>query len=82
MRSGVRHKYPISAGEGSKMTRGYRFTVRLAEPEIRLIKRFADENHVLSSVAIRRLLSMGLDFQNLTRSKDVHQTKARTLPIG
>jgi hypothetical protein len=64
------------------VTRGHRFTVRLAEPEIRLIKRFADENHVLSSVAIRRLLSMGLNFQNRTRSKDVHQTKARTLPIG
>jgi hypothetical protein len=64
------------------MTRAYRFTVRLAEPEIRSIRRFADEHHVLSSVAIRRLLSMGLYFEDRARAEGVHQTKARPLPIA
>lgn len=63
------------------MTRAYRFTVRLAEPEIRSIKRFANKHHVLSSVAFRRLLSMGLYFEDRARPKNVHQTKADPFPL-
>ena len=42
------------------MTRECRFTVRLADQEIALIKAFADEKHLIDSVALRWLIALGL----------------------
>jgi hypothetical protein len=42
------------------MARGRRITVRLADWEIQSVRRFADENHLLPSVAVRWLLNGGL----------------------
>jgi len=42
------------------MARARRITVRLADLEIQSVRKFADENHVLPSVAVRWLLSVGL----------------------
>ena len=41
------------------MARGRRITVKLADLEIQSVRKFADENHVLLSVAVRWLLSAG-----------------------
>jgi hypothetical protein len=64
------------------MSRPYRLTVRLTETDIRSIRRFADAKQVLPAVAVRRLLSVGLAFENRVGTQDVHQTKTRPLPIG
>jgi hypothetical protein len=66
------------------MARGSRFTVRLADLEIQSIKKFAEENHVLTSWAVRWLLSAGLASQTRSRPPGVHQTavSTRPLPIG
>jgi hypothetical protein len=42
------------------MARGRRITVRLADWEIQSVRRFADENHLLPSVAVRWLLTVAL----------------------
>ena len=55
------------------MARGSRLTVRLADLEIQSITKFADENHVLPSVAVRWLLSAGLATETRSRPPDVHQ---------
>jgi hypothetical protein len=68
----VRHKY--------NMARGSRITVRLADLEIQSITKFADENHVLPSVAVRWLLAMGLASETRSRSPDVHQTPVSSRP--
>jgi hypothetical protein len=49
------------------MTREHRYTLRLAETELAAIKDFADERHVLPSVALRRLVSVGLMQENRAR---------------
>ena len=49
------------------MTRGHRFTVRFAETEVAAIKNFADEAHVITSVALRRLIQLGLGVENRAR---------------
>jgi hypothetical protein len=63
------------------MTRGRRITVILADLEIQSVRKFADENHVLPSVAVRWLLSAGLASE--TRRRDVHPpVSTRPLPVG
>ena len=62
------------------MARGRRITVRLADLEIQSITKFADENHVLPSVAVRWLLSAGLAAETRSRPQNVHQTPAPTRP--
>jgi hypothetical protein len=62
------------------MARGSRLTVRLADLEIQSIKKFAEENHVLTSWAVRWLLSAGLATETRSRSPGVHQTPAPTRP--
>jgi len=66
------------------MTRECRFTVRLADQEIASIRAFADEKHVIESVALRWLLSLGLASETRSRPHDVHQTPVsiRPVPIG
>jgi hypothetical protein len=66
------------------MARGSRFTVRLADLEIQSIKKFAEENHVLTSWAVRWLLSAGLACENRSRPQNVRQppVSTRPLPIG
>jgi hypothetical protein len=59
------------------MARARRLTVRLADLEFQSIRKFAGENHVLPAVAVRRLLSVGLAFENRIGAQDVHQTKTR-----
>jgi hypothetical protein len=46
------------------MARERRFTVRLADREMKSIRQFAQQNHVLPSVALRRLLEVGLAENN------------------
>jgi hypothetical protein len=55
------------------MPRQQRFTVRLADREIDLIEKFANENHVVKSVALRRLLEVGLAWGNRGELPDVGQ---------
>jgi hypothetical protein len=62
------------------MARGSRLTVRLADLEIQSIKNFAEENHVLTSWAVRWLLSAGLASETRSRPHDVHQTPVPTRP--
>jgi hypothetical protein len=66
------------------MARPRRFTVRLADQEIASIKAFADEKHLIESVAVRWLLSAGLASETRSRPQDVHQTQisTRPAPIG
>jgi hypothetical protein len=66
------------------MARGSRFTVRLADWEIQSVRRFADENHLLPSVAVRWLLSAGLASEARSRPQNVHQKQvsSRPAPIG
>jgi hypothetical protein len=52
----VCHKY--------NMARELRFTVRLEEREMQSIRQFATQNHVLPSVALRRLVEVGLAENN------------------
>ena len=61
------------------MTRERRLTVRLADQEIASIKAFADEKHVIESVALRWLLALGLASE-IHRPQDVHQTPVPTRP--
>jgi hypothetical protein len=42
------------------LTRERRLTVRLADQEIASIKAFADEKHLIESVAVRWLIAVGL----------------------
>ena len=60
------------------MARASRITVRLADLEIQSVRKFADEKHVLPSVAVRWLLSAGLAYE--TRRHDVHRTPGPTRP--
>jgi hypothetical protein len=46
------------------MARERRFTVRLATREMQSIKQFAEQNHVITSVALRRLVEAGLLLEN------------------
>ena len=62
------------------MTRERRLTVRLADQEIASIKAFADEKHVIESVALRWLLAMGLASEARSRPHDVHQKQVSTRP--
>jgi hypothetical protein len=62
------------------MARGSRFTVRLADWEIQSVRRFADENHLLPSVAVRWLLTVGLASETRSRPKNFHQTPVPTRP--
>ena len=66
------------------MTRERRLTVRLADQEIESIKAFADEKHVIESVALRWLIAMGLASETWSRPQNVHQkpVPTRPLPIG
>jgi hypothetical protein len=64
------------------MARVHRLTVRLTDTEIRSVKSFADAKHVFPAVAVRRLLSVGLIFENRVGAQDVSQTKTRPLPVG
>ena len=63
------------------MARGRRITVRLADLEIQSITKFADENHVLPSVAVRWLLSVGLVSETRSRPPDGHQKPVPTRPV-
>jgi hypothetical protein len=62
------------------MTRERRLTVRLADQEIASIKAFADEKHVIDSVALRWLIAMGLASET-HRPPDVHQKPVPTRPV-
>jgi hypothetical protein len=62
------------------MARGTRLTVRLADLEIQSIKNFAEENHVLTSWAVRWLLSAGLASETRSRPQNFHQTPVPTRP--
>jgi hypothetical protein len=62
------------------MARGSRFTVRLADLEIQSIKKFAEENHVLTSWAVRWLIAVGLASET-HRPQDVRQTQISTRPL-
>jgi hypothetical protein len=64
------------------MARPRRFTVRLADQEIASIKAFADEKHLIESVAVRWLLTVGLASETRSRPPDVDQLSTRPLPIG
>ena len=62
------------------MARARRITVRLADLEIQSITKFADENHLLPSVAVRWLLSAGLASETRSRPHDVNQTPVPSRP--
>jgi hypothetical protein len=62
------------------MARPRRLTVRLADQEIASIKAFADEKHVIESVALRWLLALGLASEARSRPQNVHQTPVPTRP--
>ena len=62
------------------MARGSRFTVRLADLEIQSIKKFAEENQVLTSWAARWLLAAGLACETRSRPQNFHQTPVPTRP--
>ena len=54
-----------AAGEPSSainnfMPRQRRYTVRFEDAEMKSIEQFADQNHVLPSVAVRWLIAVGL----------------------
>jgi hypothetical protein len=62
------------------MSRGQRLTIRLEEAELEVIKNFADDNHVLASVALRWLISRGLaehSASNLENKQDVSGPNGR-----
>jgi hypothetical protein len=63
------------------LTRERRLTVRLADQEIASIKAFADEKHVIDSVALRWLIAMGLASETRSRPPDVHQKPVPTRPV-
>ena len=42
------------------MPRQRRYTVRFEDAEMKSIEQFATQNHVLPSVAVRRLIAVGL----------------------
>lgn len=56
------------------MARARRFTVRLEEVEMESIEQFAKQHHVLPSVALRRLVEVGLA-ENNGRPQDVGRTE-------
>jgi hypothetical protein len=62
------------------MARGSRLTVRLADWEIQSVRRFADENHLLPSVAVRWLIALGLASEARSRPQNFHQKPAPTRP--
>lgn len=49
------------------MARARRLTVRFADRELEAIRGFADEKHVIASVAVRRLIEVGLALENHAR---------------
>jgi len=55
------------------MARERRFTVRLEDREMQSIEQFAEQNHVLPSVAVRWLIALGLA-KNYARLQDVRRT--------
>jgi hypothetical protein len=61
------------------LTRERRLTVRLADQEIASIKAFADEKHLIDSVALRWLIALGLASET-HRQHDVHQTPVPSRP--
>jgi hypothetical protein len=63
------------------MARPRRLTVRLADQEIASIKAFADEKHVIDSVALRWLIAMGLASETRSRPPHVHQKPVPTRPV-
>jgi len=60
------------------MARARRITVRLGELEIQSVRKFADEKHVLPSVAMRWLLALGLASETRRCPQDVHQMPVST----
>jgi len=79
----VRHKYRSNFQEELHMARARRFTVRLADQEFALIEGFANTNHVIASVAVRKLIELGLATENRVRLPDGgpntrHQQSAST----
>jgi len=64
------------------MARGRRFTVRLADREMKSIEQFAEENHVLASVALRRLVEAGLIFEDRARQQGFQLTNLSTCEVG
>jgi len=64
------------------MTRERRFTVRLADREMKSIRQFAEQNHVLPSVALRRLVEAGLIFEDRARQQGFQQTRLSTHEVG
>jgi hypothetical protein len=62
------------------LTRERRLTVRLADQEIASIKAFADEKHLIDSVALRWLIAVGLASEARSRPQNVHQTPVPTRP--
>jgi len=63
------------------MARPRRFTVRLADQEIASIKAFADQKHLIESVAVRWLIAVGLASETRSRPPDVHQKPVPTRPV-
>ena len=55
------------------MARERRYTVRLANREMKSIEQFAEQNHVITSVALRRLVEAGLIFENRPRQQGFQQ---------
>ena len=64
------------------MARIRRYTVRLADREMQSIKTFAEQNHVLPSVALRRLVEAGLIFEDRARQQGFQQTSSSTREVG
>jgi hypothetical protein len=67
------------------MARHRRFTVRLEDREMQSIERFAERNHVITSVALRRLLEVGLaenngQLQDVGRNTNASRPQQTTLP--
>ncbi len=64
------------------MARQRRFTVRLEDREMKSIRQFAEENHVLASVALRRLVEAGLIFEDRARQRGFQQTSSSTKEVA
>ena len=55
------------------MTRPHRVTVRFDEKELIAIEKFADEQHVIVSAALRWLVQMGLASNNRPKPPNTEQ---------
>lgn len=59
------------------MARPHRLTIRLNDAELRSVRKFAEDKHVLPIAAVRWLLSSGLDLED--RGPPQRNTTLRSL---